>query len=128
MPPLSAVERRHPAGAVALEFAIVLPMLLLCICGIIEFGRLLWMQATLDYAVQSAARCAQTNTALCGSVAQIKTFAAGAAPGLGVDPANFAVSAPTCGVQVSVTVPFQPWVPWGFPTPMQLTAQACYPS
>lgn len=119
--------RPDRAGAAAFEFAIVLPLLLLCLLGLVEFARAIWIQATLSYAVQSAARCAQTNSALCGTAAQIQAFAAAAAPGLAVDPASFAVTSPACGVQVTVSYPFQFAVP-GLPiAATRLSAQACYP-
>jgi len=38
--------------------AILFPVVLLFIYGLSEFARAIWIQATLDYAVQAAARCA----------------------------------------------------------------------
>jgi hypothetical protein len=127
MPPTARCPR-GTAGAAAIELALVLLVLLLCVLGLFEFGRALWLRATLSYAVQAAARCAQTNASLCGSTAQIQSFAAGAAPGLGLDPTQFTVTAPGCGIQVSVSMPFRFAVPWLSPSAMQLSAQACYPS
>jgi Flp pilus assembly protein TadG len=45
-------------GATAVEFAIVLPILLLFTFGLIDFGRAIWTQGTLHYAAQATARCA----------------------------------------------------------------------
>ena len=50
-------------GAAAVETALVLPVFLLCVFGISEIGRALWIQSTLQYAVEDAARCAAINTA-----------------------------------------------------------------
>jgi Flp pilus assembly protein TadG len=116
------------AGTAAIEFAIVAPVLLLCVLGLMEFGRAMWTRAALSYAVQSAARCAQTNAALCGTAAQIQSFAATAAPGLAVSAASFTVTTPACGVQVSVTYPFRFAVPWISVGALSLSAAACYPS
>lgn len=44
-------------GEAAIEFAFVLPLLLLITFGLIDFGRALQVQTTLNYAVQAAARC-----------------------------------------------------------------------
>jgi Flp pilus assembly protein TadG len=45
-------------GAAAVEFALVLPVLLLIIFGIIDFGRMLYTQITLTQAAQASARAA----------------------------------------------------------------------
>ena len=45
-------------GAEALEFAFAFPVLLVMLYGIFEFGRFLWIQNTLEYAVEEAARSA----------------------------------------------------------------------
>src|SRR3954469_14916832 len=45
-------------GAVAVEFALVLPVLLLVIFGIIDFGRMLYAKITLAEAAHEGARAA----------------------------------------------------------------------
>jgi Flp pilus assembly protein TadG len=47
---------RSDRGAAAVEFALVLPVLLLVIFGIIDFGRMLYTKITLTQAAQAAAR------------------------------------------------------------------------
>lgn len=54
----AAAER----GTAAIEFAIVLPVLFLFAFGLIDLGRAVWTQTTLDYAAQAAARCAAIGT------------------------------------------------------------------
>ncbi len=48
-------------GAVAIEFAFLLLPFLLILYGIIEFSRVFWIQNTLEYAVEEAARFAIVN-------------------------------------------------------------------
>src|SRR6266699_2915884 len=48
-------------GAVAVEFALLLPMLLLLLFGIIDFGRALNAQITLTQAAREGARLASLN-------------------------------------------------------------------
>lgn len=48
--------KRSERGAAAVEFALVLPMLLLVIGGAIEFGRAFWFYDTLSKATRDAAR------------------------------------------------------------------------
>ncbi len=47
---------RGERGAAAVEFALVLPVLLLVIFGIIDFGRMLYTKITLTEAAQAGAR------------------------------------------------------------------------
>jgi len=119
--------RGRCSGAVAVEFAIVFPPMLLCMLGLAEFGRAIWTQATLDYAVQSAARCAAIDQTDCGTATQIQQYAAGKAAGLLVAPSNFAVSTQACGVTVTASLPYQFVVPALFPYALTLNAAACFP-
>jgi Flp pilus assembly protein TadG len=64
-------------GATAVQTAIVLPILLLLIFGVIETAYLMFAQISLDYAVAAAARCAAVNTNLCGSQSAIQSYAVG---------------------------------------------------
>ena len=116
-------------GAAAVEFALVLPILLLCVLGLIEFARAIWTQATLDYVVQAAARCAAVDTVTCGTDVNIQNYAANKAPGLSfADPASaFSVTRPSCGVQVTATLPFDFLVPALLPYSATLSARACFP-
>jgi len=56
-PPTSTADRRAPdRGAAAVEFALVLPVLLVILFGIIDFGRLLNAQITTNQAAREGAR------------------------------------------------------------------------
>ena len=64
-PPLFGADHHGPAptanhdrGAAAVEFALVLPVLLLVLCGIIDFGRALHAQVVLTQAAREGARLA----------------------------------------------------------------------
>lgn len=131
MPGIAARSRGkragRSAGAAAVELAIVLPMLLLCMLGLIAFARLVWIRSTLDYAVQSAARCGALGAAACLTADQIKSYAAAQAPGLALTPADVTVATPACGVSVSATVPFVLSVPALSQTSLSLRASACFP-
>ena len=67
-------------GTTAIEFALVAPSLFLVLFGAIEFGRLMWTQSALHFAVEEAARCASVTPGLCGTASQIASYAAGTAP------------------------------------------------
>lgn len=52
--------RTDGAGVAAVEFALVLPVFLLFMFGLVEFGRLSWTQVSLRLAVEQTARYAMT--------------------------------------------------------------------
>ncbi len=59
-------------GVAAVEFALIVLPLLLMVLGIIDGGRMLWTQNSLQYAVEQAARCAVVNSkTTCSTAAQI---------------------------------------------------------
>lgn len=114
-------------GSVAIEYALVLPALLLFTFGVIDIGRLLWTQTTLDRAVEAAARCGAINSLTCGTAAQIQAYAVGQAYGLAVTTAAFAVTSPACGVRVTATSSFTFVIPWIATQNIPLAATSCYP-
>jgi len=114
-------------GNTAVEFALVFAVFILMVLGIFETGRALWTQSLLNYAVQSAARCGAIDTATCGSSTATVTYAVQNSSPLTVPNADFTVSNPACGNQVSVAFPFTTIVPQLLPFDVTLSAQACYP-
>ncbi|MGO8953209.1 MAG: TadE/TadG family type IV pilus assembly protein [Rhodomicrobium sp.] len=113
-------------GSTALEFGIVLPVLLLFLLGIIDMGRLMWTYTTLYRASEAAARCAAVNTVACGTTAQIQNDAAAESWGMTVAPSTFSVSNPSCGVQVAASFSFRFYTP-GFSS-ITLAPSACFTS
>jgi Flp pilus assembly protein TadG len=82
---------RQDRGAAAVEFALVLPVLLLIIFGIIDFGRMLYTQITLTQAAQASARAA----AILGQNPGV-TEANTAASGLNATPGQLNVTVTPC--------------------------------
>jgi Flp pilus assembly protein TadG len=70
--------KRNERGAVMVEFAIVMPLLLLLVFGIIEFGRGYNVKVQLTGSVREAAR----ELALGGSNAEARQAVRDAAPGV----------------------------------------------
>ena len=98
--------------------------------GIMEMGRYYRLWDTVHFAVAEAARCASINTALCGTSAQIATYAAGNAIGLTLPPGKtasqvFTVSTAACGIKVTASWPFQYVAVGLFPYSVTVTASAC---
>ena len=57
----TAAARRGDRGAAAVEFALVLPLLLLLVVGIIQFGRVFSLQIQLSGAANAGARYLSVN-------------------------------------------------------------------
>ena len=125
---MAVIDHHDRAGSVAVEMAVVLPLVLLVVVGLMEVGRLLWTQATLDYAVEAAARCAVVNSVTCGSTAQTQAYAVDRAVGLSLSPSTFTVTTTSCGLHVSASMPVELIAPGLLPYEITLTAAACYPT
>jgi Flp pilus assembly protein TadG len=122
-------------GASAVEFALVAPILLTLLFGIFEFGRVLWTQGILDYAVEQAARCASIDTTNCGSSGAIKSYASALTTPLNLNTSVFTATTAACGNQVTASYPFNFIGTFAliggnalFPTSVTLTSSSCYPT
>jgi Flp pilus assembly protein TadG len=142
---------RNIAGSTAVEFALVIPVLSLMVLGMIEFGRLLWTQNSIQYAVEEAARCAAmgqtTGATLCTTASDVQSYAASKVLGYTVAPSAFTVTYPcptgtgctACGVAnakgvlIVASVPFTPilssssLLPFEGALSITLGAQSCRP-
>ena len=104
---------RAAGGTSAVEFGLLAPVLFAFLLGIEEFGRVLWTQSTLQFAVEAAARCASTSCA-----ADIPVYAAGRAFGMTIPSTAFTYnSSQSCGIagyssgyQVTASYAFQSMV------------------
>ena len=99
--------RNRERGAAAVEFALVVPLLLVLVLGITEFGRAYHFQTTLSGAAREGVRAAALdNTG--ASVAAAQSKAKSAAPSLDLTNGQIVVSpsAASCtsGAQVTVTI------------------------
>jgi Flp pilus assembly protein TadG len=123
---LSLVASR--AGTAAVDFALVLPVFILAVVGVMEAGRILWAQNLLQRAVEAAARCASINATICGSSSAVASYAATQAPGLSVPTGTFTLSVQACGNRVAASYSY-PFLTTVLPLPsLTLTAQACFPT
>ena len=128
------------SGATAVEFALLLPMLLLIIFGVIDFGRALNAQVTLTQAAREGARLDALGQSNAAVVSRTET----AASGLSLNSSNVTETqvclpnaGPTADAQVTVTYSFSFVTPVGaiagifggsgFGSPITLTAQGVMP-
>jgi Flp pilus assembly protein TadG len=135
--------RGDEAGGAITEFAMVLPVTLMLIIGLLQAGIQFWRWQALEAAAIDAARCAGINAALCQQVtllpASTQSYAATAAQsrGLyGVTAANVTVltgsaAQTACGgttaIVVSVSLSYTFGTIFLVTLPSTLSASACYP-
>jgi Flp pilus assembly protein TadG len=126
-------------GAAAVEFALLLPLLLLLLFGIIDFGRALNAQITLTQAAREGARL----TALGNTTAVVDSGTIAAATNLSLGDSNVTITspcpanfAPGSNAIVTVTYSFSFVTPVGaiaglfgsgFGSPVTLTATGVMP-
>lgn len=121
-------------GTEAVEFALISIPFFLFLVGVMEFGRLYWVQSELQYAVEAAARYLTINPSAGASAVQ--TYAASKVLAVSVPTGDFTVTpynsasnppTPTCGNQVRVSYQFQfivtSLMPYG---PLTLNASGCH--
>jgi len=118
--------RRDAGGATAVEFALILPVLLTFLLGLIEFGRAMWIRNTMQYAVEDAARYAAITSGATSS--DVTTFAQSRLLALDSATVTFSVTFGASSVTVSATHSFQflasGLLPFG---PITLSASAQFP-
>lgn len=66
--------RKAPEGAAAVEFAVILPIFLLLMLGIIDFGNLFYQMHAVNEAARAAARYATTHQNLAGISTDVTNF------------------------------------------------------
>lgn len=72
-------------GQSLVEFALILPLLLLLVIGIIDLGKIFHAYITIDHAGREAARMASIETSNGVTIEQIKTYAVDKAVGIDTD-------------------------------------------
>lgn len=84
--------KRSTRGATAVEFALVAPVFLLFVLGIIDFGRLFWVKNMMQYATEQTARYAMVTPS--ASLGALETYADDVAGGM-VDGITFTAATET---------------------------------
>ena len=128
---LFAVFRDFRGNAIV-EAALVMPLCLSMIFGTIEVGRAMFIQNALQQAVEDAARCAAINTTVCGTEANIKTYAVNHVYGYSISSTVFTVTSPACGKKVAASFSFATWLAVnvgisGLSFNPVITAKSCHP-
>lgn len=112
-------------GTTAVEFALLLPVFVAFVFGIVNCGLMLWTQLGIEHGVAAAARCATINPSACPD---IPAYAARMAYDLSVPKTAFTLTTPSCGNQVSASYAFRFTTFVYRAQTVTLTAQSCYPT
>ncbi len=112
-------------GTSAIEFAMVGPIFLLLVMGMIYGCLMIFALASMHDAVEDGARCASVKTTVCSSSATTIAYAQAAYSGAGVTP-TFTYSTPACGHAVTATANFNFYILVTTLT-VPLSATACFP-
>lgn len=124
---MAAPLSRNCAGTTAVEFALLLPVLLAVVMGVLEFGRAIWLRHDMQFAVEEAARFALANDT--ASATAINAVASARMAAAGPDNAILVATAIDANaVTITATLDFAPLVSGLLPTDMvTLTARARMP-
>jgi Flp pilus assembly protein TadG len=109
---------RNEKGAAAVEFALVVPILLLLLLGIVEFGRIYNAQMQLTAAARDGARVMSINSvpaqsaddataAVIASASALHPDVTSTQIAISVSPSSTSVCAPGSTATVTVTYPIQ---------------------
>ena len=106
--------RRNERGAAAVEFALVLPLLVLLFAGIAELGRIYYLQAMLSGAAREGVRVMALQNDTAASVAAVQS----AAGSVAVSNSQITVSPATGNCRSTTAAPVQATVTIAFTTPL----------
>ena len=106
--------RRDQEGSAIVEFALIIPFLLLLTVGLIDIGRMMWYRTTLEHVAREGTRFAAVRGASSlfpASQAAVEEFVANRSVGIGGDDLGIDVTwapsnAPGSTVTVAVTFDF----------------------
>ncbi|WJZ67469.1 pilus assembly protein [Kocuria rosea] len=116
------IRMRSERGAAAVEFALVVPILLVLLLGIIEFGRAYNVQISLTHAARETARTMAIDNVWGDAVSRGRT----AAPSVALATGDFTAVPAVCipGQQISVTVTHELVTITGITDGLTLTGKA----
>lgn len=117
------MSRASERGAVAVEFAILAPVLVMLLLGIMEFGRAYNVQTTLTNAAREGVRSMAINNSQATARTAAKNAATQLSPAL--TDVNIAFSAANCavGTQITVTITYSLSTMTGIAGPFGMTGK-----
>ena len=129
------MRQLNERGAAAAEFALLLPVLLTILFGIIEFGMIMYSREVVTNAAREGARAGITQGPPKLTTTDIINIADGYLTNTGINPANVTFTVVGAGLTnpntqtVTATYPYNFLIPWipaivpGVPNPLTIQAQ-----
>ena len=109
-----------------LEFGLIAPAFFTLLLGLIYLSVTLWTYASMQYAVEEAARCARVKSTLCDSAVASTVTSYATSHYYGPGSPVFAFATPSCGNEVTASLHYAWQVPL-FSFAKTLSAAACFP-
>lgn len=125
------MKRLDERGAAAVEFGIILPVLMLILFGIIEFGMIMYSREVITNASREGARTGIVQATVKPTTGEIQTVVTNYLTGTGVDPNAVTITIAGAGLtapntlNVTVTYPYNFFAPGvlGLGNTINLTGQ-----
>jgi Flp pilus assembly protein TadG len=125
------MKRFDERGAAAVEFGIILPLLMLILFGIIEFGMIMYSREVITNASREGARTGIVQATVKPTTGEIQTVVTNYLTGTGVDPNAVTITIAGAGLtapntlNVTVTYPYNFFAPGvlGLGNTINLTGQ-----
>lgn len=125
------MKRFDERGAAAVEFALLLPVLMLILFGIIEFGMIMYSREVITNASREGARTGIVQATVKPTTGEIQTVVTNYLTGTGVDPNAVTITIAGAGLtapntlNVTVTYPYNFFAPGvlGLGNTINLTGQ-----
>jgi Flp pilus assembly protein TadG len=117
------LSRNSERGAVAVEFALLVPILVMILLGIMEFGRAYNAQVTLTNAARESARSMAINNSQTDARTAAKNAATQLTPSLLDGNITFSATDCTAGSQMTVTVSYSLSTMTGIAGPFAMTGK-----
>jgi Flp pilus assembly protein TadG len=123
---LDIAALKDTRGTTAIEFAILGPVFIGLIVGMLYMCMLLFTAASLHYAVEEAARCSSVKTATCTDNTSTIAYAQSHFNASSILTPTFVYSTPACGHSVTASASFA--FDFGLSSvAVPITAAACFP-
>jgi Flp pilus assembly protein TadG len=117
------MPRVSERGAVAVEFALVAPILIMLLLGIMEFGRAYSVQATLTNAAREGVRAMAISNTQASARTAAKNAAGQLNPALADGNVTFSAASCAVGSQVTVTISYNLSTMTGIAGPFTMTGK-----
>ena len=117
------MSKSSEGGAVAVEFALLAPVLVMILLGLMEFGRAYTVQTSLTNAARESVRSMAINSSQASARTAAKNAATQLTPALADGNITFSAASCTVGSQMTVTISYNLSTITGIAGPFAMTGK-----